>query len=81
MDEAIELEVAFQLAIDPRQQVAVERRGDAERVVIGEQQLPLGLEKVGAEEQVVAWVERLSHGPEERLAPRRIEIADVRSQE
>ena len=41
--ELVHVEVAVQLAIDPHEQVAIERRGHAERIVVGQQQLGLGL--------------------------------------
>ena len=54
MVERVEVEVAAELAVDADQEVLVERRRDAERVVVGEQQLALRLDEVGAEQQQVA---------------------------
>ncbi len=44
MRERREIEVPLQLAVDPYQQVLVERGGDAERIVVGEHQLALRLD-------------------------------------
>ena len=56
--ERVEVEVAAELAVDPDQQVAVERGGHAERIVVGEQQVALRLHEIGAEQQRVARRER-----------------------
>ena len=58
MREGIEIERAAQLAIDADEQVAVERRRHAERIVVGQQQVALGLDEVRAEQQEVAGTER-----------------------
>ena len=49
VDEAVEVEVAAELAVDADEQVAVERRRHAERIVVGEQQIALRLHEIGAE--------------------------------
>ena len=46
-----EIEVGAQLAVDPDEQVLVERRGDAERIVVGQQQVLFRLDEIGAEQQ------------------------------
>ena len=43
--------VAAELPVDAHEQVAVERRGHAERIVVGEQQVALRLDEIGAEQQ------------------------------
>src|SRR3979411_1140631 len=39
LGEAIEIERAFELAVDPRQKIEVKGRGDAGRVIVGADQL------------------------------------------
>ena len=56
--EGVEIEVAAELAVDPHEQVLVERRGHAERIVVGEQQLALRLDEIRAEQQQIAGRER-----------------------
>ena len=51
--EGVEVEVGVQLAVDHRQQVAVERRGDAGGVVVGGLEHGRVLDQVGAEQQPV----------------------------
>ena len=76
-----DVEVAAELAVDAHQQIAVERGGHAERIVVGEQQLVLRLHEIGAEQQRVAGG-RAPHGSRagSALAPGRIEVADVRAE-
>ncbi len=70
--EGREVEVGAELAVDAHEQVLVERGRHAERVVVGEQQLALGLDEVGAEEQRVARPAATPRIPaQERVAPRR----------
>ena len=44
--------------VDPHEQVLVEGRRHAERIVVGEQQVPLRLDEIGAEQQRVARAQR-----------------------
>ena len=44
-----EVEVAAELAVDAQQHVQVERGADAERIVVGEQQIALGLDEIRAD--------------------------------
>src|SRR5437588_10732996 len=55
MCEMLESEIGGQLTVDAHQQVAIERRGDAERAVVREKQLRLGFHETCAEEQPAAW--------------------------
>ena len=73
--------VAAELAVDADEEVAVERRRDPERVVVGEQQIGLGLDEVGAEQQQVAGIESGANAIEKPRRRRRIEVADVRTEE
>ena len=81
MREPIDVEVAIELAVDPHQQVAVERRGHLQRIVVGEQQRAFLLHQVGAEQQCIADGQVGADVPDELFGARRIEIADVRSEE
>ena len=67
--------------VHPHEQVLVEGGRDAERIVVGEQQLALRLDEVGAEEQRVARPQRAPDLGEELVGGGRIEVADVRAEE
>ena len=58
MCEAVQIEVASKLAIDAHEQVAVERRGDTERIVVGQQQIALRLNQIGAKKESAAFRRR-----------------------
>ena len=70
--EGVDVEVAAELAVDPDEQVAVERRRDAERIVVREQQLALRLDEIGADEEA-------SPGSSAARMPRRNASAPGRS--
>jgi hypothetical protein len=53
-----EVEVAAELAVDARQEIEVERGGDAERIVVRRLEDVAALAQIGAEEQRVAGGER-----------------------
>ena len=74
---AVEIEVAAELAIDAHQQIAIERRGDAERIVVASR-ISLGFDEIGAEEQRVAVGQRRTDSAEKRIRTGRIEVPDVR---
>src|SRR5205823_7415812 len=76
--EVFESKIAAELAVDSHEQVAVEGGGDAERIVVGEQQIALRLDEVSADEQRIAAHERRADGPQEGIGAGRIEVADVR---
>src|SRR3970040_2093425 len=48
VSEPLHREIRGELAVDPDEQIAVERRGHAQRIVVGQQQLAFGLDEVGA---------------------------------
>ena len=77
MRKLIELEIGLELAIDADQQVAVERRRDAERIVVGQQQILFGLDEIGADEQPIALAQGAADAGQQRVTRRRIEVADV----
>ena len=70
-----------QLAVDAHEQVPVERRGDAERIVVGQLQLALRLHEIGAEQQRVAGASAPRMRAQELLRGRRVEVADVGAEE
>src|SRR5215471_20957006 len=80
MLERVDIEVATELAIDPDQQIAVEGSGDAERIVVGEQEIGLRLHEIGPEQKRVTRRERRADCCQESIRVRRIEIADVRTE-
>ena len=51
--EATHVEIASQLAIDAHEEVAVECRRHSERVILGQQEIALGPDQIGAQEQQV----------------------------
>ena len=79
--KAVEVEVGEQLRVHAREQVLVEGGGHAERIVVGEQQVALGLDEVGAEQQRVARAQGPADLREELARGGRIEVADVRAEE
>src|SRR5688572_24015167 len=81
MAKLIHGEVGSELAIDPDEQVPVERGGDAERIVVGEQELPLGFHQIDTEEERVMPGDAAAHVGQECRRARRVEVADVRSEE
>ena len=69
MRELADVEVGAELAVDPHQQVAVERRRHAERIVVGQQQVALRLHEVGADQQRVAGRQRRADVRRKASAP------------
>ena len=81
MREAIELEIGIQLGVQAQEEILVERRGQAQGIVIGEQQVALGLDEVDAEQQVVVRLKGRANQPEKSRRAWRVEVAEVRSEE
>src|SRR4029450_12294452 len=75
-----DVEVSAQLSIDPREKVQVERRGDTQGIVIGEQEVALRLHQVGADQQRIALVQNGTDASKNRFRARPIEVADVRAE-
>ena len=69
--EAIEVEVSVQLAIQARQNVLVEGRGDSLRIVVGGQQDLRALGEIGAQQQSVARSQRPADAAQNAVSPRR----------
>ena len=78
MVERGHVEIGAHLAVEPHQQVLVERRGHAERIVIGQQQVTLRLDEIGADNEGIARPQRRADRLEKRAGPGRVEVADVR---
>ena len=74
-------EVAAELAVDAREQVEVERRGDAGGVVVGQQHLGHRLFQVGRQQQRVARLQALADLAQEDIGRRPIKIPDGAPQE
>src|SRR5207247_116811 len=81
MAECLDVAVAAQLAVDADQEIAIECGGDAQRIVVGEQQMPLRLHEIGADQEHVAAHERRPDAAQKCVGARGIEVADVRAQE
>ena len=79
--ERREVEVGQELRVHPREQVLVEGRRDAERIVVGEQQLALRLDEIRAEQQRVARPQAPPDAGEKLVGGGAIEVADVRAEE
>ena len=79
--ESVQVEVGAQLRIHAQQQVLVEGRGQAERIVVGEQQIAFRLDEIGAEQQGVAGPKRRADQAEGSGRARRVEVPDVRAEE
>ena len=80
MREPIEIEIARRAPVETRQQVLVERRRHAERIVVGELQHGIRLDEIEPEQQRVAGTQRRADVAQQRRRLRRIEVADVRSE-
>ena len=76
-----DVEVGAELAVDPDEQIEVERGGHAERIVVRQEQLPLRLDEIRAKQKRVAAPERPGEAPEQGFGRRGIEVADVRAEE
>ena len=78
MTKCGDVEVGAQLAVDPHEQVAVEGGGDAERIVVGQQQVgaPASRDRcpTSSASPVASEARTL---PQKRVRARRIEVADV----
>ena len=79
--ELVQREVRLQLRVQSLQQVLVERAGQAQRVVVGEQQIAFRLDEIRAQQQAIAGAKRRPYQAEERGCAGPVEVADVRSQE
>ena len=80
VSKAVDVEIPVELTIDPDEKVPVEGSRDLERIVVGQQQVALGLPEVGAEQQPVARPERRTDATEESGRTVRVEVTDVRTQ-
>ena len=81
MIERCEVELAAEFVVDPLEEVLVEGGGHAERIVVGEQQVALRFDEVGAEQEKVALGERRANAIEELRGRWRIEVADIRAEQ
>ena len=76
-----EVEVGQELGVDPREQVLVERGRDAHRIVVGQQQLLFRLDQIGSQQERISRPQRAADLAQELLGRRRIEVADVGTEE
>ena len=81
MRKRVQLEVGRQLAVEPQQQIPVEGGGQAQRIVIREQQLILRLDQVRTEQQEIAAGEARAGSGKKGGRAGRVEVADVRPEE
>ena len=79
--EAIQLEVCVQLGVDAQKEILVERRGQAQWIVIREQQFTFRLDEIRAEQQVIARLKGGAYQAEEGGRARRVEVPDIRAEE
>src|SRR5262245_51963557 len=77
MRELIQLEIRPELRVHAKKEILVERRRQAQWIVIREQQFALWFDEVCTEQQVVAWLKGGADQVEKRRRPRRVEIPDV----
>src|SRR6185295_13301873 len=75
------IEVRVQLPIDSREQIEIERRGNANRIVISRQEDFWRLFEIGPEQQRIAGVKQPAHRSQELSQFIAAEVAEVRSQE
>ena len=67
--ELRKLEVAVEFAIDAREQIQVEGRGDADGIVIGAEKLGARLDEIRAEQKVIAGLHALADARRETTWP------------
>ena len=79
--EAVEVERAVQLAVDARQQIEVERGGDASGVVVGGVENARVLLQVDADQQRAGRSEPIGEASQHPHRLRRMEVADGRTRE
>ena len=79
--ERIEIEVRPELPVEAGEHVQVERGGHPQRIVVGELQLRLRLDEVGAEKEAIALPQPRPDRADEGQALGGVEVADVRPQE
>src|SRR3954447_1734563 len=72
----VEIEIATELAVDAREQVLVERRGHAERVVVGSDKIRLRLHKIDTDDEEGALPQKTPGAGEELARLVRREVAD-----
>ena len=81
MRERRDVEIGAKLAIDSYEEVEIEGRGHAERVVVGQLQHRRRLHQIGAEQEQIPRSQGGANVGQQLVGARRIEITDVRSQE
>ncbi len=79
--EGLEIEPPIQLAVDPRQQVEVERRRHPQRIVVGGEQDALGFLEVRPEEKTLTRIQQVSHVAHQGEPLPRIQVADGGAEE
>jgi hypothetical protein len=79
--EPCDVEVGAELAIDPHEQVEIERAGDALRIVVGAPEDVGRLHEVEAHERVIARAELRADVAQEGNRGGTFEVADTRSEE
>src|SRR5574340_1755471 len=77
MAEGREVEIGIQLAVDPRQQVEVELRGNALAVVVGRVQLRRRFLEVDADQQPSFGTDDSGDAPQQIAGLAGIEVADT----
>ena len=78
MRELRQIEIAVQLAIDSLQQIEIERRRDAEGVVVGRLENRLRFAQIGAEEEGVVFIQDIAQIAQHRHRFVVCQIADRR---
>src|SRR5215471_9019579 len=76
MLEGIKIKVGFELAVQPRQDILIELRGDALGIVVSRQQNLRALGKVGAKQQGIARAQALPDAAQDAYRTVRLEVAD-----
>src|SRR5262245_52196422 len=79
MREAAKVEIAIELAVDPGEQIEVERRGHAARIVIGGKQNRRRFLQVDTDQKDTPWAEQLRGIGQESLGFDMGQIADGRA--
>src|ERR1044071_3616463 len=81
MTKSAQVERSFQLAINSREHVQVERRRHAERIVVSRLENRLILLQIRTKQKRVAFVEHTAHRTQKSQRLVLIEVADIRTEE
>src|SRR5215467_9720553 len=78
MSESAQIEIPAKFAVDSRQHVQIELRGDARGIVIGGMQQRAFLDHIGSEQQSISRLQRPTDRLQQSAGFIRLEVTDTR---